>query len=243
MSGELQRRRQDDVDNVATMYASCQGGPPRPPPSFGTAGWWACMVSDKLRKYEAAMRRHDENAFASPEDLTYSPEYASVPEDPPEALDRLDGGSERSSEDVEGRTHAEATDDMDEGADPKETRRTTGPAADLMNLRCGTLPSGASVEDVHTPPAKAYGRSAEARYWREFASLPRESWPDIEGDRIDGAVVESWKVRAEPALVAAQETDRCLVETSPKKDKFDFKLEGAVRPTVTIVRSFRHDCG
>ena len=72
------------------------------------------MVSEKLRNYEAAMRRHEENALASPEDLTYLPEYASVPEDPPEALDRIDGGSDCSSESAEGGMHAEVADDMND---------------------------------------------------------------------------------------------------------------------------------
>ena len=52
------------------------------------------MVSEKLRNYEASMRRHEENSVASLEDLTYLPEYAFVQEDSSEALDRIDGRSD-----------------------------------------------------------------------------------------------------------------------------------------------------
>ena len=83
----------------------------------------------------------------------------------------MDAGADHSSASDEGRRHEEDEDDKDDTAGFEETRRETGLAAEFLNLACGRLPVGTSVEDFRSPPAKTDGHNAEARYWRNFVYL------------------------------------------------------------------------
>ena len=61
------------------------------------------MVAEKLRNYEAVVRRHAEHVFTPPNGLAGLPEYVSVPEDPVEPADRQNDGPESSSDAEEAR--------------------------------------------------------------------------------------------------------------------------------------------
>ena len=48
-------------------------------PEVNSDDWWACVICERLRNYEAAKQRHIQDAFSIPTDDNELPEYADVP--------------------------------------------------------------------------------------------------------------------------------------------------------------------
>ena len=44
-------------------------------PEFGSPGWWSCMISEKIRNYEAGMRKHGTDISAQPSGLDDLPPF------------------------------------------------------------------------------------------------------------------------------------------------------------------------
>ena len=79
---EFVRWRTHEIDSVAEPYFQSDPTKHLPQPMLHGNGddprrrvWWACMISEKLRNYDAAMRKHQVEAFLVPQDLEVLPTY------------------------------------------------------------------------------------------------------------------------------------------------------------------------
>jgi len=71
METEYLRWRKIDVNAKASEYRNSQ-----PKISdFHPEGWWACLIEEKMRNYETAMRRHTSDSLHVPAMLSELPEY------------------------------------------------------------------------------------------------------------------------------------------------------------------------
>ena len=79
------------------------------------------------------------------------------------------------------------------------------PSAAPVDVPCGTLPAGTTLDDYHRPPARIHARSAELLYWRGFSDADLLSQPPAASDGAPIHLQNSWEwdVSAEDALNAA----------------------------------------
>ena len=68
---EYRRWRVEDVQERGKLYRSGADQDAR----VGSSGWWACLIHEKLRNYEAAMRRHHGESLTVPDDIGKLPVY------------------------------------------------------------------------------------------------------------------------------------------------------------------------
>eukprot|EP00973_Karenia_brevis_P019025 2609421-Karenia_brevis.AAC.1 len=70
-------------------------------PSFNSSEWWASVISERLRNYEVATRRHTVEASQTPSNLSFLPEYrqpCGSRMNDPDAIDPQGNSSSQSEE-------------------------------------------------------------------------------------------------------------------------------------------------
>ena len=94
MEVEYLRWRRNDINAKTAEYWSAE-----PKVSdFDSVGWWACLVEEKLRNYETAMRRHHSDSMHTPASLYHLPDYTENPLQSNASEDEEDAESDDSSE-------------------------------------------------------------------------------------------------------------------------------------------------
>ncbi len=62
--------RKLEIDAVAARCGRAKTPSDLAQPSFGTNEWWACVIAEKLKNYEVAVRRHKAAADSAPKNLS-----------------------------------------------------------------------------------------------------------------------------------------------------------------------------
>ena len=213
---------------------------------FATPPWWACLVSEKMRNYEAAFAKHGTDMTSAPEDLSVLPVFrpGAAPEDM--EADGTHCVADDIGEDCAAAASMgeadylgiEAHVDAEQFPRPR-ARAETQPLA----VHCGLLPPGCVLSDYHKPPSKINVRNAEGRYWQGFASQLQSSFPTSDASLDALAVDDSWHLSAAGATEAAQRQTlffkavdryRCdptlyaPVTTAPKEGTFAVRLDSSM---------------
>jgi hypothetical protein len=197
MQTEYQRWREFDVSAKAAEY---KNNDPKIS-DFFSEGWWACLIEEKLRNYETAMRRHTSDSLHVPTMLNELPEY----EEKPVHCDAEENANdEKSDKDSE---HSHVNDGgiscmLDSENTTQKIKKCTG-VSDPLATHCGALPPGTQIEDFHNPPLILNVRSAENLYWQDFARQHKECFGDTELDSSMRALSPTYEIGAEDALEAA----------------------------------------
>ena len=226
---EFCRWRRVDVHEVA---ASCQkrvaDGQDRP--AFDTPAWWACLVEEKLRNWDALTRKHHVIASAIPQNVDRLPEDNSASHAGPEGDEPKSDAQcqDLSEEQLFGGCHEEGvlSDGEDAPVPPLRPPRPSS-APQPVDVACGSLPAGATLDDYLRPPAKIHARSAELMYWRGFSDADLLSQPPAASDAAPIHVTQPWDVAAADALDASllqaaffkTADDRHLASAAPERDE------------------------
>ena len=202
--------KNEDIDAVAAPYfrkdksvdmvAPCLCNDPT---DARHIAWWACMISEKLRNYETAMRRHKENMFAKPPNLSNLPDYGIATVGQPDEDVRCDV-SDVSAEaaDPHGCNH-DGDDHAKEALQLEPNRRA--PATDVpVSVHCGETSEGHSLEEFNNPPAKVHIRNAEGRYWSDFGACMQRTKRMEEHSDVTLASQPSWTLKPHDAVEAAE---------------------------------------
>ena len=183
------------------------------------------------------MRRHEVEAYASPENLFDLPHYSApdkyvCSDDEGQDL----GGSANHCSESEGSgdpkfPEGDADSDGSVGAF-MHARRREGAQETPLATHCGEMPFGRRLEDFHAPPRKIHVRNLEGRYLQDFASQTQECLPHSDDHEPTEVVENSFHVPVSDALAAAERqkdflksVDKFCVEPnelfSKSVDKFD----------------------
>jgi len=227
----FQRWKRDEVDRLAAPYVTKKAGVGRTAPTFGSDEWWACAIYEKLRNYEAAMRKHNVEAYAVPQNLSGLPDYKLAPGlqqcDEEKGAAPPDNESDSSLEPAARRDCPE-----DEAEDfPQQRPRVPGSTAEPLATRCGELPTGSRVEDFHDPPLRTQRRNCEGRYWQDFAAQARETFPKTYEEGIALARPESLQIDTADAL-AAVDRQKAFFQSVDKFEENVDAFEEARAPVV-----------
>ena len=65
----------DGIYKKARPYFDRSANVSLSPPQFDTDDWWACMIYERLRNYEAARQSHEQEVFDAPRDMSMLPLY------------------------------------------------------------------------------------------------------------------------------------------------------------------------
>ena len=203
---EFPRWKWEDVDEVAARFSDKSSEGTVDPPKFGTKEWWACMISEKLSNYDAAMRKHRAEASLTPDDLEELPEFQPPLGSVKKEADANQGGhgSEHSAEDS-GLDRDSVIVGDEGGPSLEELSQRRAPAtSNPASLFCGVMLEGKSLDSFHRPPSKIHSRSAEGKYWQDFSSQVNQSFSKSEdGSDIAYANLQSWGIGSADAISAA----------------------------------------
>ena len=145
---------------LATLAAPHMSRDPQawqPPPVYNSDAWWACLITKGLNNLRLVSSKHTEHPLRPatvnglPVEQDSDPD-GDDPEKPPCSDVSSEGNIERVVEDL----ISETEDHPPHGY----------PAAPVK--RCGTLPLGTVAIDLLSQPTASTGRSAEAKYAREY---------------------------------------------------------------------------
>ena len=164
---EFMRWRTFDIDAVAAPHLRKDKSDALPHPMLHgniddtrRQAWWACLVSEKLRNYDVAMRKRQVEAPLQPRDVAELPVYEHVGFGN-DMVDPTDVGSNHSSVQSNPSDHLMGPDGDDEamGLDVHKSRSvaTNNP----VSVHCGEIPDGVSLDHFHTPPSQVHARNAE----------------------------------------------------------------------------------
>ena len=165
---DFKKWREDDIDAVAKTYFD-RSLPVSDPPAFDTREWWSCLISTRLRNLELASHHRGAAFTAAPSDFSVIPFATSPIPDIASRDDSCgsgpdDGEPMQLSEEDRDRDDANGFDDQEE----KETAvRESFPQSEFSAGRCGSLPSGISLEDLVSWPVLRTSRvrvSVEERF-------------------------------------------------------------------------------
>ena len=238
LHAEYRRWRLDDVQEQARKYRESSAKAA----GVGSDGWWACLTHEKLRNYEASMRRHRPESFTVPGNIENLPAYRE-PHRPPQNTTAPSGDESDKSSSVS----VDIPEDCKEQQSKQQSRRTKARVPDPLTTHCGLLPPGMLLSDFLQPPAKPSVRSAEALYWRSFASQHSQNFGVSDCEECIYADDPSHHLDAVHALTAAvkqtayfQSIDRMQVDledegnASTSRDYFDQHLQrslGTLQPS------------
>ena len=249
MESEYLRWREVDVCAKAAKYRS-----ERPKISdFFSEGWWACLIEEKLRNYETAMRRHTSDSLHVPACLHQLPAYEEKSYGRDDSEDEKEPHSDAQSEppNPDGAGLASRLDDPAAKPNKKPKSATSDPLA----THCGVLPLGSQIEDFHNPPLIMNVRSGENLYWQNFARQHKHCFGELPSDENVRASNPTFEIAADDALTAVtkqiaffKSIDSMRAEIDDKdfgkKDSDDFgkalkksisKLHNEYLPSETIV--------
>jgi hypothetical protein len=148
------------AEQFATLAAPHMSRDPQawqPPPVYNSDAWWACLITKGLNNLRLVSSKHTEHPLRPatvnglPVEQDSDPD-GEDPEKPPCSDVSSEGNIERVVEDL----ISETEDHPPHGY----------PAAPVK--RCGTLPLGTVAIDLLSQPTASTGRSAEAKYAREY---------------------------------------------------------------------------
>ena len=191
------------IYETAKPYFERSGSAPPKRVEFESAEWWACVIYERLRNYEAAKQAHHHQSSNDPGNLTHLPEY---------------GGQWKHGSDIEEEEEAAGPQEApDSEADGLECPQRHGDEGDLDNLppkragktvplavHCGELPSGSRLEDFHDPPAKVHRRNAEGIYWKHFVDSVGKLSFTAEMAEVNVATVGGWDIPSDDATHALE---------------------------------------
>ena len=162
VSKEFRRWRREDIDHVAAPYFEKTSTSRGTSPRFDSPEWWACLISERLRNYDATMANHIDESLGQPQNVLDLQAFRGSlvpPEDEKKAPADADSQSNASLP-----TGFDPADIVD-GNEPREQRRQPGVDVPLAT-HCGELPEGRRVEYFHVPPSRIHACSMEGRYWQ-----------------------------------------------------------------------------
>ena len=162
-------------------------------------------MGEKLRNWDACTGKHHIVAGATPQNLDCLPEGSARPHagsenNEPEndtqcedlSEEELFGGRDEEGMHLEGDTPVLPL-------RPQHPLGTPRP----VDIPCGTLPDGTTLDDFHRPPARIHARSAELLYWRSFSDADILSQPPAASDGELVYPTQPWELSAADALDAA----------------------------------------
>ena len=193
-------------------------------PEFDTSDWWACMVSDRLRNYDAAMRKHGTNMSAVPADLDNLPLFHATVENQTSKQAQEGDASFVGEDDVD---MVDPDPDLDGGDADTVLPKLPRNQIPTIAIHCGVLPPGASLSEFHLPPRKMHSRNAEGRYWQEFVERFRDCSPSEHNAPVCRAEEPEWCISSQSALLAME----CQSKFCKSIDFTDFDPKCCVRPS------------
>ena len=154
--------RRADIDDVVAPYLQRPRAVSLALPPFGTEDWWACMTSRRVRNHEHSSSRRTEHAMR-PDTV------AGLPVEEESDGDQPKSGPTSSASSSDDEHQRKAEDPLDAATDNGEDANMPYPTA--PSQCCGRLPLGVLAKDFCSRPPNSVGRSAEARYAREYDTL------------------------------------------------------------------------
>ena len=172
-----------NIEGVAEATADGYAAGTVDMPVFNSSTWWACMIAERLRNYEAAFGKYPHDAFTTPSNVNVLPDFMTHIHVEPDttAREEVHEASDSSSQAPADQDDVVGDEDVGPGHNPAPRQLAHGgiPASVL----CGELPAGSSLDDFHYPPLLHRRRSVECNYWQGFAEavgrlLPMSLPPD-----------------------------------------------------------------
>ena len=207
-----------------TADACASGVSVRPPstiaaftePSFDSDEWWACLIYEKLRNYDAAKARHRADISSAPSNLSSLPVFRASYEPVPEEKSNQDMPESASDDEPPAQWNNASTD-----------RCARAPRLPVPTpVLCGQLPEGKDLNHFHRPPSTIHCRGAEAKYWNEFSTQSSQVFVDEDtaaGEEDPARTVDvPWGISAHSAMEAADKQKK-LFETM---DKYITEIDG-----------------
>ena len=203
VADEYLRWRQHDIDAVAAPYQRRDKAMLHPFPEFDSKVWWACMISQKLRNYNAARARHLHEGSQEPRDLSHLPEYEACV---PASEFRTTGaclGSEGEGASSDSESDKSCPSDAGASKQPPKILCKSSRSDAPPSLLCGHMLEGFTVDSFHAPPQHVHARNLEGQYLLDFSERVRHALPLVENlyDRL--AIVTSIDIPVDDALQAA----------------------------------------
>ena len=155
------------------------------------------------------MRRHEVEAYASPENLFDLPHYS--------APDKYVCSDDEGQDPGGSANHCSESEGSGDPKFPEDDADSDGSVGALMHARrregaqetplathCGEMPFGRRLEDFHAPPRKIHVRNHEGRYLQDFASEAQECLPHTDDQEPTEAVENLFHAPMSAALAAAE---------------------------------------
>ena len=210
---EFLRWRKEDIEGIAKRYTARDSSHPQlPAPLFDSSQWWACLIAEKLRNYDAMMSAHKTEAEAMPKLVDLLPDYrppadSSAKEQEAEAaLQGLRDYLRPDESDSDAPDHSADEEHLEPPAAPPHFQRPDVVA-------CGEMPAGSQLEDFHDPPFLKKKKNPEDRYWHGFYMRSREAFEDItKTSEVFPTSHVSWQISSGDVLGTAERQSDFLKE-------------------------------
>ena len=209
-----------EVDDRASSFRFVEGRDPslvqekpdigsllKTEPKFNTPDWWNCMISERLRNYDAAMQKHGTDMSSLPAEVAGLPLFHQTAETGIRAATEDGDGALLPDEEPAGDDLSTALFDCDDvracDADAVDQRppRSLIPSTAVY---CGVLPSGCCLAEFHLPPTKLHSRNAEGRYWQGFVTQLQDASPGATLAHASRAEESPFSLSSQSALLALE---------------------------------------